>query len=60
MASSGLAVEAQGLRKDYGDVHALGGVDLRVESGMVFGLLGPNGAQSFTEVADKPAKPTAT
>ena len=50
MASSGLAVEAQGLRKDYGHIHALGGVDLRVESGMVFGLLGPNGAGKTTAV----------
>ena len=36
-----LAIEAEGLRKRYGDVVALGGVDLRVEAGTVFGLLGP-------------------
>ncbi len=39
-----LAIEAQGLRKSYGDVLALDGVDLRAPAGTVLGLLGPNGA----------------
>jgi ABC-2 type transport system ATP-binding protein len=45
-----LAIEAVGLRKRYGDVQALGGVDLRVEPGRVYGLLGPNGAGKTTIV----------
>jgi ABC-2 type transport system ATP-binding protein len=45
-----LAVETTGLRKSYGDVQALGGVDLRIDPGMVFGLLGPNGAGKTTAV----------
>jgi ABC-2 type transport system ATP-binding protein len=44
------AVETRDLRKSYGDVHALRGVDLRVESGIIFGLLGPNGAGKTTAV----------
>jgi ABC-2 type transport system ATP-binding protein len=45
-----LAVETHDLRKHYGDVHALDGVDLRAETGSVFGLLGPNGAGKTTAV----------
>jgi ABC-2 type transport system ATP-binding protein len=48
--SPGPAVETQDLRKTYGDVVALGGVDLRVGAGSVFGLLGPNGAGKTTAV----------
>jgi ABC-2 type transport system ATP-binding protein len=43
-------IEAEGLRKSYGDVHALQGVDLRAAAGSVFGLLGPNGAGKTTAV----------
>jgi ABC-2 type transport system ATP-binding protein len=50
VAASEAVVEAQGLRKSYGDVQALGGVDLQIEPGVVFGLLGPNGAGKTTTV----------
>jgi ABC-2 type transport system ATP-binding protein len=45
-----LAIEATGLRKRYGSIEALRGVDLAVPTGTVFGLLGPNGAGKTTAV----------
>ncbi len=45
-----LAIEAKGLRKSYGDVQALAGVDLQAPPGTVLGLLGPNGAGKTTAV----------
>jgi len=45
-----IAVRAQGLRKRYGDVTALAGVDLGIRHGEVFALLGPNGAGKTTTV----------
>ena len=44
------AVEVRGLRKSYGQVQAVRGIDLRVEPGEVFALLGPNGAGKTTTV----------
>src|SRR5436190_16126086 len=44
------AIEVRGLRKSYGDLEAVGGIDFRVERGEVFGLLGPNGAGKTTTV----------
>jgi daunorubicin resistance ABC transporter ATP-binding subunit len=43
-------VEAQGLTKRFGKVHALDGLDLVAESGRVVALLGPNGAGKTTFV----------
>ena len=37
-------VWARGLRKSYGDVEAVRGIDLDVRPGESFGFLGPNGA----------------
>ncbi|MER7950012.1 ATP-binding cassette domain-containing protein [Streptomyces sp. NPDC096079] len=44
------AVLSEGLRKRYGDVHALSGLDLAVPEGTVCGVLGPNGAGKTTAV----------
>ena len=45
-----LAVSVSGLRKDFGPVQAVRGVDLEVQSGEVLALLGPNGAGKTTIV----------
>jgi ABC-2 type transport system ATP-binding protein len=44
------ALSVSGLRKAYGSVHALRGVDLEIGTGELFGLLGPNGAGKSTLV----------
>jgi ABC-2 type transport system ATP-binding protein len=44
------AILVRDLRKDYGDVHAVRGIDFEVARGEVFGLLGPNGAGKTTTV----------
>ncbi|WP_372733790.1 ATP-binding cassette domain-containing protein [Nocardioides sp.] len=45
-----IAIRASGLRKSFGAVMALDGLDLEVEEGTVMGLLGPNGAGKTTTV----------
>jgi ABC-2 type transport system ATP-binding protein len=41
-------IEVRGLRKSYGEVDAVRGIDLHVDRGEVFALLGPNGAGKTT------------
>jgi ABC-2 type transport system ATP-binding protein len=42
------AILVQGLRKAYGDLEAVRGIDLAVHGGETFGILGPNGAGKTT------------
>ena len=44
------AIQASGMAKSYGDVHALCGIDLEAQEGTVLGVLGPNGAGKTTAV----------
>jgi lipooligosaccharide transport system ATP-binding protein len=43
-------VKATGLRKNYGELHAVDGIDFEIARGECFGLLGPNGAGKTTTV----------
>ena len=45
-----LAIQATGLVKHFGDIHAVNGIDLRVRPGQVFGFLGQNGSGKTTTV----------
>ena len=43
-----MALQARGLRKSYGNVHAVAGIDLDVAPGSIVGLVGNNGAGKTT------------
>jgi ABC-2 type transport system ATP-binding protein len=55
------AVHVRGLRKAYGEVEAVAGIDLEVAPGEIFGFLGPNGAGKSTtiKILCTLARPTA-
>ncbi|MDH5508067.1 MAG: ABC transporter ATP-binding protein [Anaerolineae bacterium] len=44
------AIAVQNVRKSFGNVHALAGIDLNIQAGQTVGLLGPNGAGKTTLV----------
>jgi ABC-2 type transport system ATP-binding protein len=48
--TAAVAIEIADLRKSYGSIQAVDGIDLQVASGEVFALLGPNGAGKTTTV----------
>ena len=43
-------IEVKGLKKNYGALQAVRGLDLQIEQGEIFSLLGPNGAGKTTTV----------
>jgi ABC-2 type transport system ATP-binding protein len=49
-ASTGPAVRAERLRKTFGSLVAVDGLDLTIDRGEVFGLLGPNGSGKTTTI----------
>jgi ABC-2 type transport system ATP-binding protein len=51
MSNAVAALAVSGLKKCFGSVQALGGLDLEVEQGAFFGLLGPNGAGKTTLIS---------
>jgi ABC-2 type transport system ATP-binding protein len=48
IATATAAVEAVGLRKSFGSITAVDGVDFALEPGRIYGMLGPNGAGKTT------------
>jgi ABC-2 type transport system ATP-binding protein len=46
----GLAIDAHGLVKVFGDNRAVDGIDLKVPTGSIYGVLGPNGAGKTTTI----------
>jgi len=60
-----MAIEAERLKKRFGNVEALKGVSFKVKRGEIFGFLGPNGAGKTTTInmlitVLKPTEGTAT
>ena len=50
MSTPDTAIDLRGLRKRYGTVDALAGLDLQVPRGSIFGFLGRNGAGKTTTI----------
>ena len=48
--SSSPAIEVRDLRKSYGEVEAVRGIDFHVARGEIYGMLGPNGAGKTSTV----------
>src|ERR1700754_2109630 len=45
-----MAIRVSGLRRSFGEVEAVAGVDLEVRHGEIFAFLGPNGAGKTTTI----------
>ena len=45
------AIQINGIHKNFGDLHALKGINLTIEQGEFFALLGPNGAGKSTLIS---------
>lgn len=48
--STGLAIEARGLSKQFGDLVAVDNIDLDVPKSRIYGFLGPNGSGKSTTI----------
>ncbi len=46
-----IAIETKNLKKHFGDIHAVDGIDLQIPKGELFGFLGPNGAGKTTTIS---------
>lgn len=50
VGSPAAAVDARGLHKSFGSVHAVNGIDLKIAPGEIVAFLGPNGAGKTTTI----------
>lgn len=50
MTADGLAINARGLSKRFGDITAVSGLDLKVPRACIYGFLGPNGCGKSTTI----------
>lgn len=50
MKTKKAAITIENLKKSFGDVHAVNGLNLEIKEGELFGLLGPNGAGKTTVI----------
>ena len=50
MTKTTYAIEVKGLRKHFGDNKAVDDIDLKVPTGVIYGVLGPNGAGKTTTI----------
>lgn len=46
-----IAIETTNLKKYFGDIHAVDGIDLQIQKGSLYGFLGPNGAGKTTTIS---------
>lgn len=51
MSEAMYAIEVKNLVKNFGDNHAVQGIDICIEKGEIFSLLGPNGAGKSTTIS---------
>ena len=45
-----LAIETTELKKYFNDIHAVDGLNLKIQKGSLYGILGPNGAGKSTTI----------
>ena len=45
-----MMLRIEGLKKTYGNYHALDGLDMEVKKGSLYGFVGPNGAGKTTTI----------
>ena len=45
-----IAIETHNLKKYFGEIHAVDGIDLKIPKGSLYGFLGPNGAGKTTTI----------